>query len=111
MMRATDLIAQNSPLDREELEIWIREELVVAVRDGSELVFTDRECARIRLIRTLRYELEVERDTLPVVLSLLDQLYETRGRFRALAAAVAAEQPAIRDAILARLAPEDTPED
>lgn len=106
MMRATDLIAANRPLDREELEIWIHEELVVATRDAADLVFTDRECARVRLICTLRYELEVERDTLPVIMSLLDQLYEARGRLRALGAAVVAQDPVVRDAILARLAPE-----
>ena len=105
MMRATDLVARNSPLSHEELEIWIREELIVATRDSSDLVFTDRECARVRLICTLRYELEVERDTLPVVMSLLDQLYEARGRLHALGAAVASQDAAIRDAILARLAP------
>jgi len=105
MMRAAELVARNSPLSHEELEVWIREELIIATRDAADLVFSDRECARVRLICTLRYELEVERDTLPVVMSLLDQLYEARGRLRALGAAVAAQDPAIRDTILARLGP------
>ncbi|TPE53720.1 hypothetical protein [Amaricoccus solimangrovi] len=105
MMRATDLIAANSPLSRDELESWIREEIVVATADAGDFVFTDRECARVRLVCTLRYELEVEVETLPVVMSLLDQLYETRARLRALGAAVAAEDRATREAILARLAP------
>lgn len=105
MMRLADLIAANDPLSREELEVWIREELVVATGEAQDLVFTDRECARVRLICTLRFELEVEVDTLPVVMSLLDQLYETRARLRVLGAAVAAQEPAVRDAILARLAP------
>lgn len=108
MMRATELIAANSPLSREDLDVWVREELIVATRESTELVFTDRECARVRLICTLRYHLEVEHETLPVVMSLLDQLYETRARLRALGAAVAAEDKATRDAILARLAPPES---
>ena len=105
MMRAAELIATNQPMTEEDLDIWIREELIVAVREEAGFVFTDRECARVGLIRTLRYELDVEIDTLPVVMSLLDQLYEARARLRALGAAVAAQDDATREAILARLAP------
>ena len=43
------------------------------------------ECARVRLICTLRYELEIDPDTLLVVLSLVDQLYDTRQRLLSLA--------------------------
>src|ERR1051326_5285108 len=46
---------------------------------------TDMECARVRLICTLRYELEIDPDTLLVVLSLVDQLYDTRQRLLSLA--------------------------
>jgi chaperone modulatory protein CbpM len=105
MMRAAELIAANRPMTEEDLEVWIREELIVAIREDTSFVFTERECARVRLIRTLRYELDVEHETLPVILSLLDQLYETRARLRALGAAVAAQDKATREAILARLAP------
>lgn len=107
MMRAAELIAANRPMTEDDLDIWIREELVVAIREERGLVFSDRECARVGLIRTLRYELDVEIDTLPVIMSLLDQLYETRARLRALGAAVAAQDRATREAILGRLAPAD----
>jgi chaperone modulatory protein CbpM len=102
-MRAIELIEANRPMTEEDLEVWIREELIVAVREERGLVFTDRECARVRLIRTLRYELDVEIDTLPVIMSLLDQLYETRAQLRALGAAIAAQDKATREAILGRL--------
>ncbi len=69
MTRAEDLIASITVLNRTDLEIWLREELVTATADGETLVFTEMECARVRLICSLRYELEVETETLPVVMS------------------------------------------
>ena len=70
-------------------------------------LFTDMECARARLICTLHYELEIDADTLPVVLSLVDQLYDTRQRLLSLTAAVAAQDQAVQAAIIAALEPDD----
>ena len=56
--------------------------------------------ARVRLIRELRHDLEIEEETLPVVLSLLDQLYANRRRLRALSEAVAAEPAETRARVL-----------
>jgi chaperone modulatory protein CbpM len=63
------------------------------------------ECARVRLICTLHYELEIDVDTLPVVLSLVDQLYDTRQRLLSLTAAIAAQDPNVQAAIIAALEP------
>ena len=78
MMRFDDLVAAISALQRSDLDAWIREEMVVPRQEAGALLFTDMECARVRLICTLHYELEIDVDTLPVVLSLVDQLYDTR---------------------------------
>jgi chaperone modulatory protein CbpM len=63
------------------------------------------ECARVRLISTLHYDLEIDVDTLPVVLSLIDQLYDTRQRLLSLTAAVATQDKAIQAAIIAAIEP------
>jgi chaperone modulatory protein CbpM len=63
------------------------------------------ECARVRLICTLHYELEIDAETLPIVLSLMDQLYDTRRRLLSLTAAVAAQDKDVQAAILAALEP------
>jgi chaperone modulatory protein CbpM len=63
------------------------------------------EFARVRLICTLHYELEIDPETLPVVLSLVDQLYDTRQRLLSLTAAVAAQDQAVQAAILAAMEP------
>ena len=44
-------------------------------------------------------------ETLPVVLSLVDQLYDTRQRLLSLTAAVAAQDKAVQAAIIAAMEP------
>jgi chaperone modulatory protein CbpM len=77
MMRVDDLVAAIAALQRSDLEAWIREELIVPRQEAGAPLFSDMEYARVRLISTLHYELEIDADTLPVVLSLIDQLYDT----------------------------------
>jgi chaperone modulatory protein CbpM len=105
MMLVDDLVATISALRRSDLETWIHEELVVPQQAAGTRVFTDMECARVRLICTLHYELEIDADTLPVVLSLVDQLYDTRQRLLSLTAAVAAQDKTVQSAIIAALEP------
>lgn len=105
MMRVDDLVEAISALQRSDLEAWIREELVVPRQAAGTLLFSDMECARVRLICTLQYELEIDPETLPVVLSLVDQLYDTRQRLLSLTAAVAEQDQAIQAAILAAMEP------
>ena len=53
MMAIDDLLATISMLQRSDLERWIREELVAPQQDLGSLLFSDMECARVRLICTL----------------------------------------------------------
>jgi chaperone modulatory protein CbpM len=105
MMAIDDLVAAISALQRSDLEGWIREELVAPQWDAGTLSFSAMECARVRLICTLTYELDIDADTLPVVLSLVDQLYDTRQRLMSLTRAVAAQDKAIQAAIIAAMSP------
>lgn len=103
MMHVDDIVRQIEALQRKDLEAWINEELISPRENTGALLFSDIEVARIHLICTLRYELEIDAETLPTVLSLVDQLYDTRKRLLKLAAAVAAQDPAVQAAILAEL--------
>jgi chaperone modulatory protein CbpM len=98
-----ELLATTAKLRREDLMAWIAEELVVPAGPAEAPSFAEDACWRVRLLCTLRYELEIDSDALPVVMSLLDQLHDTRRRLRALAGAVAAQDPAVREAIIAAL--------
>lgn len=103
MMRIDDLVEQIAALQRSDLEAWIGEELVSPQQEAGALFFSDIECARIRLICTLHYELEIDAETLPVVLSLVDQLYDTRQRLLSMTAAIAAQEDGVQAAILAAI--------
>lgn len=65
-------------LNDEELGRWIAAALVRAEGQPGAWLFEDIDVARIRLILELRRDLEIEEESLPVVLSLLDQLYDMR---------------------------------
>jgi chaperone modulatory protein CbpM len=105
MIAIDDLVTTISTLQRSDLEAWIREELVAPQPEADRLVFSDMEFARVRLLCTLTYELEIDADMLPLVLSLLDQLYDTRQRLMSLSRAVAAQDESVQAAIIAAMSP------
>lgn len=100
MMRVEELLATIRPLHREDLARWVEEAWVSPLNEGGTLHFSEMQCARIRLICTLRYDWEVEEESVPIILSLLDQLYETRRELSALAAAVTRQNSEVRNEIL-----------
>ncbi len=89
-------------LDEAALARWIEADLVCAEGEAGAWVFQDIDIARIRLIIELR-TLEIEEPTLPVVLSLMDQLYDLRRRMRRLQTALAAAPEDVRAALLLAL--------
>lgn len=82
------LCARYASLNENDLERWICAGHVRAERRGGELIFEEIDAERIRLILELRDVMEVNEEALPVVLSLLDQLYALRRRLRALGASL-----------------------
>jgi chaperone modulatory protein CbpM len=98
-----ELLVTMAKLRREDLMAWIAEELVVPGGSMEAPSFSEEACVRVRLLCTLRYELEIDAEALPVVVSLLDQLHDAQRRLRALAGAVAAQDQAVREAIIETL--------
>jgi len=78
---------------------WVRPE----AGEGGALEFHEIDVARCRLIVDLRQDLGVSEDAVPVVLGLLDQVYELRGRLRAMTHALAGQPEQVRQAMLAML--------
>jgi chaperone modulatory protein CbpM len=64
-------------------------------------VFDDLDVARIRLVCDLRKDLSLPADSVPVILSLLDQIHGLRRELRDLAAAVDDQPDDTRRAIVA----------
>lgn len=78
------LVATLAGLQRPDLERWISNEWVRPDGHASDYHFREIDVARVRLIKELRDEMRVNEEALPVVLSLLDQLYDQRRRMREL---------------------------
>ena len=92
-------------LRREDVEYWVAQDGVrpagVGVGAGGGWRFGEIDVARVRLIHELRDELRVDEQALPVVLNLLDQLYDTRRRMMRLRDAIESAAPEdVRDAVL-----------
>jgi chaperone modulatory protein CbpM len=78
------LIGETRGLNRQDLDRWIVNDWIRPDREMGVYVFQDIDVARVRLIRDLRDDLGVNEDALPIVLLLLDQLYDLRRHVRAL---------------------------
>ncbi len=87
------LVTQVPGLQRRDLERWIAYEWVRPDGAAGRYEFRAVDVARVRLIRELRDEMQVNEEALPVVLSLLDQLYDLRRRVRELGVAVGRTVP------------------
>jgi len=102
-MRLTAVMALFPDLRETELQAWVERGWVHAQPSQEDWEFQDIDVARVRLIHDLRHDLAVQEETMPLVLSLLDQVYTLRGQMRAVARAVETQDEAVRAAILAAL--------
>ncbi len=87
MITVATVLARLPALDEERLRLWITQEWVRPMQRGGELVFAEIDLARLHLILDLQ-EMEVSEGAMPVVLSLLDQLHESRRQMRRLVEAL-----------------------
>ena len=103
MMRFAAVVALFPDLREGELHAWIERGWVRPLGEDPEWEFQDIDVARVRLIWDFRRAMDVPEDTMPLVLSLLDQVYTLRGQLQAVARALEGQPEAVRAAILAAL--------
>jgi chaperone modulatory protein CbpM len=84
-----------------ELRDWVAEGWINPAQGHGGPVFDELDVARVRLVRDLREEVSLPAESLPVVLSLLDQLHGLRRQLRGLAGAVDRQPEEVRRAVLA----------
>ncbi len=99
MISEQELIALIGQVETEALRRWVDLGWVLPKLDDDGPRFDLSDVARLRLICELHYELRIEEDSMPVVLSLMDQLYAARRDMRTLLAAVEAQPNEVRDDI------------
>jgi chaperone modulatory protein CbpM len=102
-MLLTAVTALFVDLPAQELTGWIERGWVQPEPAESGWVFQEIDIARVRLIHDLRRSMDVTEDTIPVVLSLLDQVYELRAQLKAVLRAVEAQPEDVRRAIQTNL--------
>ena len=82
-MNITEVTALFSDLSQVELVHWVEQGWVMPDAEGTVYVFREIDVARVRLIHDLRRDMDLGEDAVPMVLSLLDQIYELRSQLKA----------------------------
>jgi chaperone modulatory protein CbpM len=102
-MIALDAVAGRFPgLAPDELSLWVERRWVRAERgpDGA-WVLTEMDVARVGLLLELHVTLGVGEELIPLVLSLIDQLYDARRTVQGLLAALDGQPEEVRRTVLA----------
>jgi chaperone modulatory protein CbpM len=99
-MHIEGVIALLGGLEEGELLSWVERGWVQPDASGTLWEFREIDVARARLIRELRHDMEVSDEAMPVVLSLLDQVYDLRRALRRLTDALDRQPPELRMAVL-----------
>ena len=84
MMDLPSLLRLIAGLQEAELRRWIVLEWVRPSGPLDAPLFQDVDVARVRLILEMKRDMALDDEAMPVVLSLLDQLYRERARLRRL---------------------------
>lgn len=107
MITIETLCVRYRGLTHELLQHWIELDWVRADGGPGQYLFQEIDAARVGLILELREQLQLGEEALPVVLSLLDQLYEERRRMRRVLDALDRAGPSpLREQVLRHLAGE-----
>ena len=78
MMHSKQEFLVRAHLERETLEMWIREEWLIPGESAGELTFSDAGIARAQLIRDLKNDLGVNDEGVGLILNLVDQVHGLR---------------------------------
>ena len=93
MIDAERLLARVANLHPDALDHWVAMAWVRPEVGERGTLFQEIDVARVILIRDLTEGMRVDEEVLPLVLSLLDQLYDARRRMRELGEALTATAP------------------
>jgi len=102
-MRITSVVALFADLPEAELTSWVARGWVQPDESDGGWEFHEIDVARVRLIHDLRRAMAIDEATMPLVLSLLDQVYALRGTLRDLLRALEAQPEEVRTTVLAAL--------
>jgi chaperone modulatory protein CbpM len=90
-------------LNAQDLDRWVAVGWVLPHGADQPAKFDVADVARVRLILELYEDLRVDEHAIPIVLSLLDQLYATRRVLRDVLSAVEQQSPSVHAEIKLKL--------
>ncbi len=91
-----ELCRQIALLTPERLQAFLRWQVIRPLQSESGPRYRPVDVARLELLCDLNAHFGLEEDALELVMSLVDQLHDTRARLNALMRAIAAEDAAVR---------------
>lgn len=94
-----DLVHRLEGLDRTDLTRWIENRWVLPEPRGQSWIFHEVDVARVELILEIRREFAVDEEAVPLVLGLLDQVYDLRRQLRRMCDALAAQPREVQEAV------------
>ena len=104
MIRIDMLITRVPGIGEAEIVRWVERGWVRPEGTAGNWSFQDIDVARCRLILELKRDMGVQEDTVPVVLGLLDQVYDLRATLRGVLRELEGQPESVRQAVLARVA-------
>ncbi len=104
MVNEYDVVGRFSGLHLKTLKIWIKRGWVTPTTDPDGYHFQEIDVARVGLIYDFSNDLQLDDDTVDVLLPLLDQVHGLRNQLRRLAQAVDAQPEEVRRRIAQTLA-------
>jgi chaperone modulatory protein CbpM len=110
MIALDDLLHRFGSLDRRDLMRWVENRWVLPERRGHTWIFHEVDVARLELILEIRHEFAIDEEALPLVLALLDQVYDLRRQLRRVCDALAAQPEEVKAAVKRALPPSTGPE-
>jgi chaperone modulatory protein CbpM len=105
MIAFEELVHRLHGLDRQDLLRWIENRWVLPEQRGTTWIFHEVDVARIELILEIRHEFAIDEEALPLVLGLLDQVYDLRRQLRRICDALAVQPPEAQAAVRRALPP------
>ncbi|MEM7076261.1 MAG: chaperone modulator CbpM [Pseudomonadota bacterium] len=94
------VVLQVERLTLRELRLWVQEGWVRPAQAPGGPVFDEVDIARVRLLCDLKKDMSIPSDAVSVVLSLIDQLHQTRHDLRCLSEALDAQSEQVRRSVL-----------
>jgi chaperone modulatory protein CbpM len=105
MIAFDELLRQIEGLDPGDLMRWVENRWVLPERRDQTWLFHEVDVARVELILDIRQEFAIDEEALPLVLGLLDQVYNLRRQLRRVCDALAAQPQEVQAAIKHALPP------